>query len=117
MKYILKQKIPFTIYEVGHVFETDFEGDIRYVAECDGTVPYNTIHPHEILLMVKTGILEGYDEAFPKVGKKYFYISDDGSICYKDYAGDYEDKFRLKTNNVFRTREEAYKRLKEIMGE
>ena len=77
MKYILKEKIPFTKYQVGHVFDTDFQGDIHYEAECDGAVPYNTILPHEILLMVKAGILEEYDETFPKMGDGYWYIGSD----------------------------------------
>ena len=117
MKYILKEKIPFAKYEVGHVFETDFQGDISYEAECDGTVSYDTIHPHEILLMVKAGILEEYDETFPKKGDVYWFIGSSSNIDWDNNEGLPKDTYRIKTNNCFRTQKEAEKKLKEIMGE
>lgn len=123
MKYILKEKIPFTSYEVGHVFETCKFGSITiYVAEEDENttawVTSNvTIKTHEILLMVKAGILEEYDDTFPKIGDYCWFINSTGRIYIEENEGDYKDKYRIKTNNCFRTKEEAEARLKEIMGE
>ena len=112
MKYILKEKIPFTDYEVGHVFETNFAGDIKYRAKDSE----NIMMPHEVLLMVKAGILEEYDDTFPKIGDTYYITTPWGVRSYAFYD-DNTDKHNIKTNNCFRTEEEAKARLKEITGE
>lgn len=55
-KFILKEKIPNTSYEVGHVFETD-----KY-DRLVGNVWIKDFRPHEILMMTKLGILEEVKE-------------------------------------------------------
>lgn len=69
--------------------------------------------------------LNGYTLKTPKEEDEYyFYISDDGFISdsrqdnlFNDYyQHDVIDKFRLKSGNRFRTREEAEEKLKEILN-
>lgn len=119
MKYILKEKIPFTNYGVGHVFETDIDSCIVYEVRVSGglfAIRPESIEPHEILLMVKAGILEEVDERFPKVDFVYWYVSDIGTICHDVFLDEEEDKFRFKTGNCFRSEEEAKAHYDKIMN-
>jgi hypothetical protein len=51
----------------------------------------------------------------PKINDTYWYVSDSGVIVYKKWKNDEYDQYRLKTNNVFKTEEEAKDRLNEII--
>lgn len=61
------------------MFETDNDGEICFKPNTKGL--YTRIYPHEILLLVKAGILEEYDETFPKIGDEYYFID---SNCFID---------------------------------
>jgi hypothetical protein len=50
----------------------------------------------------------------PKIGDTYFTIYNDGSYGDWCWTGDKVDLFRLKTDNVKRTREECQKKIDEI---
>lgn len=57
----------------------------------------------------------------PEIGEIYFYIDpyrDVESACKSDWgvARDYDEEFRYKSGNCFRTEEEAGAKLEEIMG-
>lgn len=54
-------------------------------------------------------------EKWPRLNDKYQYINDRGIISGDEWDNNTLDQFRLKANNVFRTRKEAEKRLDEIM--
>lgn len=56
-------------------------------------------------------------EQWPESGDTYWFIGDCGKVSYDVSWGDEEDQFRLKTHNVFRTEEEAEKKLEELMEE
>ncbi len=107
MKYLLKEPIPNTDYEVGYVFEG--ENNIKFLE--------NFIYPHEILLMLKAGILEEVDESWPKEGDRYWIIDDEGAAKWSSWCGgEYGvEEFRKKTNNIYRTKEEAQAALDKIL--
>lgn len=63
----------------------------------------------------KSKLQEKVKEQWPKEGDGYYFISDMGEVDFCDWVNDEFDKFRLKTNNVFRTESEAEARLKEVM--
>lgn len=118
-KYRLLKPIPHTDYEVGHVFE--YQADILRTEKGH----WIEAKPHEILLLVLAGVLEEVKEeeiqTFPKYGDEYWYIDTAGRFdksTWKDskYKDDDEiDDFRMKSNNVFKTKVEAQAKLKEIM--
>lgn len=53
----------------------------------------------------------------PLLKEEYFYISDDGIVCPAFWMGLQISEFRLKTNNIFKTREEAEEAYKKIMSQ
>lgn len=47
------------------------------------------------------------EEVFPKLGDEYMSVDSTGVIIPSNWGGDGIDNYRIKTNNVFKTREEA----------
>ena len=107
-KYRLLCPIPHTDYEVGEIFE--YMGNMLQPEEGR----WLEAKPHEILLMVKAGILEEVKEEENDDG--YWYLSDDGKVAVKlVWEGILEDRFRKKTGNMFKTQAEAQAALNKIM--
>lgn len=51
----------------------------------------------------------------PKGGERYWFVCDSGKVEWSGWGNFRYDKFRLSQGNVFRTREEAEAKLKELM--
>ncbi len=52
----------------------------------------------------------------PKIDEEYFYIDSSGSVIESTWKGNIIDKYRLKTNNIFKTERKAEKAYLEIMS-
>lgn len=126
-KYRLKEKIPFTDYEVGHEFEVSEKRVRSAIFYKELGYGYNnlTISPHEILMMLKLGILEEIKEEeydghgwLPKEGEKYWYPKIHiERVDFETWTGEelFDKKVR-KLVGVYRTESEAEVALGKILS-
>lgn len=79
----------------------------------------HTLRELETLYTPVSASEAGFEEErwVPEIGEPYRYLASRGTVFLDTYTDDNEDRFRLRSNNVFRTEEEALARYKEIMGE
>ena len=107
-------------YKAGSKFESP-DGFIYFPAEVktDSVTMKIPLDPFTIHLLVESGVLKDCDEKWePKSGEDVF-LSDIGSeIFWRNYCwfGDTEDLHRLSHNLVFKTKEEAIARSKELLA-
>jgi len=58
---------------------------------------------------------EKVEKQFPRINNIYYFICDEACVSWLVFRNNKSDQYRLKTNNVFRSRQEAEQRLKEVM--
>lgn len=72
----------------------------------------------EFMLLEHCGFIEEVKEWKAdelKFQEEYYFINSMCIMTYTNWENDNIDKFRLKTNNIFQSKEDAEKRLKEII--
>ena len=113
MKYILTEDVP-AVGKAGMILSEETNGyfDVNEA----GHPPYK-VNLVTGYLLRKLGVLEEYDGKWkPAQGQRYWTVYGDGDVYNPFWDNDSGDKFRLATNNVFKTREKALKHREDMLG-
>lgn len=99
-------------HKSGMEVEVPEDGACAYYLDASYTLHFDSAIT---ALLIKTGILEEVkEEKWPKRGNGYYYLLNDGAIDSDEWDDHSVDYKRQNFLGIFRTREEAQKRIEQI---